>query len=322
MVLRRQLRQAYRRIFDRLETALLAQQGWEASWQVADRAKGQSFTDFLEGPYPPLDRQSRLAFLRTRRQLDNAYRHRKGDVERLECLLDRTLADSKRDYKRDYDPNRAPFPWRPWPALQGCQTALVEFSRCSQGLGAYLVRDGQVCYQALQSPPETEEMYDRITEWWGRQQDWLHRYQEAVDGDNVLATTLTDASSQPWVQLLLDWLTTERQRWQVETAQWTQRLLVPLAAELQGVQRLLVVPDGALLLRPWSGLWDEEQAEYLRDRFAGGICVLPGSRIGQLLSQRKPTAVVAPTLVARPAYFDSDLLCTELEARWVSLDIA
>lgn len=292
--LRRQLRQAHLRVFARLEASLLHQQAWEAAWQVADRAKGQSFADFLQGPYPALDRVSRLAFLRARRPLTKAYRREEhtgtthngidmavaSEVTRLEYLLDETLSESR----RHFPPANLLEPWQQWPALQSEEVALLEFSQCAHGLGMYLVRAGRVFYQQLIPSNEIDRLYARIKAWWQR-----HR--------KATAEQLSEES------------------WRAETEQWTRLLLAGFSLHLEGVQRLLVVPDGVLSLVPWAGLWDSESAMYLYERFPAGICILPGTRFGQLLSQRQPGDDAELMVVVQPS---AQLLDTALEARWIS----
>ncbi len=277
--LRRQLREAKRHAFDVLETTLLALGRVEEAWCTNDRGRAQSFADFLGDSFPALEPGAAAAHAKARTALANAYRDANADaVEAAERLFDRSLGEAPRAFSKQLPPRS----WTEWPALRRDDVALVHFTSGPKPGGVYTVRGGKVAFQALSVP--REKLDAEISTWW--------RSQRTARRD--LAATDTDA-------------------WHTTTSRWCAELFGDLG--LEGVTRLLIVPDGALALLPWAGLWDGEGETYLADRFPGGLSVIPGARVGQRLAERRGHAEAADrSLVVRP---DAGLAFASLEVRSV-----
>ena len=262
---------------------------------MADQAKGQSFIDFLSGGSPEIDRRELDAFHRLRADLSGAYifdfqsadafgendraEGETPETHRLELLLDWRLTEMRRSYSSD----RMERTWRDWPALLNSKTALLHFGQSGHGFGAYLVREGRVHYQRLLPNGDGSDIFDRVGAWWRR-----HR----------------PASRQP----------VREDEWKKETASWSEVFLSGLTDRLEGVETLMIVPDGSLSLTPWAGLWNPLLGEYWGEIFTRGICVIPGSRFGRLMDERGRMEIKGNPLIVHPP---SGLIFTGLEARLI-----
>ena len=285
--LRRHFQRSRLRVFDRLQQVLLDAGRCEEAWRIADRAKAQSLADFLGGSYPELEDLRRDEVRTLREELRQAYRAivavppepgNAGEIARLECLLDETLSGGR----RVYDDTHASADWRDWPVLKRSEVALLDFVTVNSGWGVYVVRGGQVRFVRLVDGETAESLNRQIKAWW-------------------------NGHARPMAGL-------SESCWQTETSTWHRQLIARVAEHLEGVRRLIVVPEGKLCLLPWAGLWDAENGFYLADRFDQGIAVLPGARAGQLLSCRQRHADTTLDLVVNP---QANLLFNDFEAKRV-----
>jgi CHAT domain-containing protein len=77
-----------------------------------------------------------------------------------------------------------------------------------------------------------------------------------------------------------------------QTAALDRLLIVPVAAELAGAERLIIVPDRQLHTLPWAALYEAPQGRYLIEDFAVSVSPSAGAML-----QKTSTLTLAPVLV-------------------------